>query len=132
MGQEEILDRIQVEGGKPYYLCETKKGIFYVMSSICITKSGFFGELGEGVEKLVINEDITEKPRLGPPLLIEHPESENFGVYLVEGLRNYAFDVGAEYVTAKNFGNKTTAKIINIINEIKYLEVHPRIFIPNS
>ena len=125
------LERVIFEG-KPYFLYEERRGIFYVVSEIVPSLDGFGRPVfDEDIGELVLGQDISEI-NCDSSVKIEVLR-DNFMPYIVDDLRRLANKFDEEYVSYRN-AQGSTEKGLGIFHStnnprVAQVELLPRIFV---
>lgn len=124
--------KTEIMDGKPYFLIETEKGVFAAITSITETEKGCDYEHSDDMEELVLGRDISEVPMHGLSLLVQQPKIDCREKYIVAEARKFADKANFSYVGLEEFGGEYFSRLIVKKGDILFLEVRPRVFIPNN
>tara|TARA_Y100000310_G_C20674703_1_gene812307 strand:- start:72 stop:461 length:390 start_codon:yes stop_codon:yes gene_type:complete len=116
--------------GKPYLIFERSNGIFQAVSTIDEDNDGWDYEPKEGLDNLVLGEDIVELPTRGLSILVNHiqPEDNALIFSVATELIKFASVSWSDYVSYEISG-RYYAKLLNSANEDEDIyEVKPRLF----
>jgi hypothetical protein len=123
--------KVQTLNGKPYFINEIKPNIFAVVRSITPSGTEWTQHYAD-IDELVLGRDLSEIPMHGLSLLVKQPDNECQGQYIIAELRKFARKANFDYVSAEKFADMYSCRAVAKVGRLLYLEVRPRVFIPNN
>lgn len=117
--------------GRPYWIKETEKGVFYVVACIKLeddrdkTSWGWLSD--EKLGKLEEGLDLKEVSTRGISLLVRGPKGEHVIAYMIGEIKKLASVSGYDYFSYEQIGNKAS-RFISFEGNNNVYEVKPRLF----